>query len=595
ENKMVVRLKLGFRLLRCNLSYKTRLSKVSQPKETFRRAYCSSESPAKLDENKMNNNVSEYETFSWMKKIAPVFPVNGNKIKVLYQPAEFFTALKDNVSKAQHRIVIASLYLGSGHLEQELIDCIYKASQLSKENNGNLKVDILLDHTRGSRGKVNSRTMLLPLLQDFENVSVALYHTPDLRGWLRRVMPEKFNETIGLQHMKIYLFDDTLIISGANLSNDYFSNRQDRYVMLENCKDLSDFYSNLIQTTSTFSMQLQPDNSEKLSQDFPYHPYKDRDGGKKFKAEAKQRIDNLIHQYMQSEPPGVPSASGDMPQKHNTSPEVKNVLFETIRSYTTGVNPNTIPTDLNPSMQNIHANQQNDHIGNHVDPKDHKSCIQNKKTKEDTPDTWVFPLIQMGQLGVFMDNYVTEGLLVSAPDASNLHLTSGYFNLTDEYLNTILLNSKADYDILMAHPEANGFFTARGILGAIPPAYTRIAKLFNDRLIQHKQENRIKLCEYFRKDWTFHSKGLWYYLPGDKLPVLTLIGSPNFGYRSVYRDLESQLAIVTENQELRQQLHLEQQKLYSLSTPVNAETFRQPDRYVPMWIRLVIRVIKTFF
>lgn len=49
--------------------------------------------------------------------------------------------------------------------------------------------------------------------------------------------------------------------------------------------------------------------------------------------------------------------------------------------------------------------------------------------------------------------------------------------------------------------------------------------------------------------------GLWLYLAGSDLPCLTLIGSPNFGYRSVHRDLEAQVAIVTENKALQQQLH----------------------------------------
>ena len=31
-------------------------------------------------------------------------------------------------------------------------------------------------------------------------------------------MPDRYNETIGLQHCKIYVFDDSFIISGANLS-----------------------------------------------------------------------------------------------------------------------------------------------------------------------------------------------------------------------------------------------------------------------------------------------------------------------------------------------------------------------------------------
>lgn len=62
--------------------------------------------------------------------------------------------------------------------------------------------------------------MLLPLLQRFpEQMRVSLYHTPDLRGLLRLLVPERFNETIGVQHIKVYLFDNSLIISGYELMN----------------------------------------------------------------------------------------------------------------------------------------------------------------------------------------------------------------------------------------------------------------------------------------------------------------------------------------------------------------------------------------
>lgn len=124
------------------------------------------------------------------------------------------------------------------------VDCIEEALERSEENahSPGLKVSILLDYTRGSRGsrlfsmrclsswsslilrgcccvccvgQVNSRTMLLPLLQRFTSqMRVSLYHTPDLRGLLRMLVPQRFNETIGVQHIKVYLFDDSIIISG---------------------------------------------------------------------------------------------------------------------------------------------------------------------------------------------------------------------------------------------------------------------------------------------------------------------------------------------------------------------------------------------
>ena len=78
-----------------------------------------------------------------------------------------------------------------------------------------IKCTILLDHLRGSRGKPNSRTMFQELVQRYgEDFKLHLYHTPNLRGLLRRVGPERFNEVMGLQHMKIYLFDDDVVLSG---------------------------------------------------------------------------------------------------------------------------------------------------------------------------------------------------------------------------------------------------------------------------------------------------------------------------------------------------------------------------------------------
>jgi hypothetical protein len=39
--------------------------------------------------------------------------------------------------------------------------------------------------------------------------------------------------TQAVSHLKALVFDDTLILTGANLSQDYFTNRQDRYVAIQ--------------------------------------------------------------------------------------------------------------------------------------------------------------------------------------------------------------------------------------------------------------------------------------------------------------------------------------------------------------------------
>ena len=131
--------------------------------------------------------------------------------------------------------------------------------------------------------------------------------------------------------------------------------------------------------------------------------------------------------------------------------------------------------------------------------------------------------------------------------------------------------------------------------GGVPHGYTLIARNFYNLVSKHGQKERIKLLEYMREQWTFHAKGLWYYLPHKNRPFLTLIGSPNFGHRSVYRDLEAQVAIVTENEALSRALHQEQGRLYDRAANVTDATFELDDRKVPLWVRCVTRVMRSYF
>ena len=67
------------------------------------------------------------------------------------------------------------------------------------------------------------------------------------------------------------------------------------------------------------------------------------------------------------------------------------------------------------------------------------------------------------------------------------------------------------------------------------------------------------------------------------------------GYRSVYRDLEAQLAVVTINSSLRDQLHQERKNLFQQAEMVSGTTFDHPERKIPLWVRFVIKVFRRFF
>ncbi|XP_069606797.1 CDP-diacylglycerol--glycerol-3-phosphate 3-phosphatidyltransferase, mitochondrial isoform X1 [Ranitomeya imitator] len=464
--------------------------------------------------------------FQWVGNLVPEFGISGSSVRILTSPAEFYQVMKSQMKTAKKRITMASLYLGTGVLEQELVDCIEET--LHRTDRTDLQVSILLDYTRGSRGKKNSRTMLLPLLRKYpDRVRVSLFHTPNLRGLLRLLAPERFNETIGLQHMKIYLCDDNVILSGANLSDSYFTNRQDRYILLQGCSEMADFFDELVAAVGDVSLQLEPDDTVYVEEGME-HPY---EGDKaKYCEAAKNRVMNVI---------------------------------ETAR---------------------------------HKQCELHSASFQSQEPTvgTETADTWVYPLIQMKPFGIQIDELVTETLLTEAERGDQLHLTSGYFNLTQGYMD-LVLGTRADYNILLASPEVNGFFGAKGVAGAIPAAYVHIEHQFYNEVCRQGQRLRVRLREYFRDQWTFHAKGLWLYPAGKNMPCLTLIGSPNFGYRSVHRDLEAQIALVTENKDLQRQLHQEQQNLYKRSADVTPDTFLHPSRYVKLWVKLVTPLIKNFF
>lgn len=468
-----------------------------------------------------SGSISAAQGFEWLFDNAPSFCIDGSNVHVLREPSEFYDRLKNNICKAKKRITLASLYLGTGPLEEDLVSSVKDRLLHARKLNTDLKVHVLLDHVRGTRGRSkNSRTMLIPLIKQFsENVKLSLYHSPDLRGLLRLFVPEKFNETIGVTHLKVYLTDDTFILSGANLSEDYFVNRQDRYIVVENSPEIADYFDDLVSVVRTFSFRLHADDTTHMGEHFPVHPYKGRDGGRHFKSAARSAIETFTDKW-----------------KARNRPD----------------------------------------------------------SKMSESDTRLFPLLQMGPLGITQDEDVTSRIFESSPRGSISSLATGYFNLTDNYLNRII-NSKGKFEVLCAHPEVNGFYKAGGVIGGVADAFTQFAKEFYARVQQSRQTDRFVLKEYLRRNWTFHVKGLWYYRPNETHPTLTMIGSPNFGHRSVSRDLENQIILITDNTRLRQQLRHECDHVYSFGVDVDERTFEDKGRRVPLWAWIVTRFTRSFF
>jgi len=87
-------------------------------------------------------------------------------------------------------------------------------------------------------------------------VAAHFFKVPALDVRPYSVFPPRFRETLGVQHIKGYVFDDTVLISGADLSNDYFMDRQDRYWVFRDCPQLADWMASLLRGVGEHSVPL---------------------------------------------------------------------------------------------------------------------------------------------------------------------------------------------------------------------------------------------------------------------------------------------------------------------------------------------------
>jgi len=190
-----------------------------------------------------------------LDQLAPRIDINADQIEIITGPTEFYETLRNRIRGAKRRIFLSTLYIGK--TEHEFLSTIRDAL---RHNDPNLKVSILTDALRGTREAPgpSCASLLASLAKQFpDQVEIRMYHTPNLTGIRKAMIPKRINEGWGLQHIKLYGIDDEVILSGANLSNDYFTNRQDRYHVFSS-KRVTDYFATIHQAVCHISFLLQP-------------------------------------------------------------------------------------------------------------------------------------------------------------------------------------------------------------------------------------------------------------------------------------------------------------------------------------------------
>ncbi|PRP84281.1 phosphatidylglycerophosphate synthase 1 [Planoprotostelium fungivorum] len=193
---------------------------------------------------------------------APAFRCQQDQVHFLKDPSQFYDHLMERIGQADRRITITSLYLGTGEREKQMVEHLKE----SITRRPDMQINILLDALRGTRsnrdGDSSQSLLYRELSSKFpKNVRCHFFHTPKLHGIMKKLIPPRINEIYGVQHMKIYLFDDNVMTGGANLGDSYFVGRQDRYLEIRNHGDLSDYYQELVEDVSSFSYRLGQEGS----------------------------------------------------------------------------------------------------------------------------------------------------------------------------------------------------------------------------------------------------------------------------------------------------------------------------------------------
>ena len=476
-----------------------------------------------------------------LDRLAPRFDIDASRITVLESPGDFYDTLRRKIRGARSRIFLSTLYIGKD--EHELVRqpsefAILSADPMQVSTLRDalracpaLKVSILTDCLRGTRESpaASCASLLVPLVEEFgpQRVELRMYHTPNLTGLRKRLVPLRINEGWGLQHMKLYGFDDEIILSGANLSSDYFTNRQDRYHVFS-AQDVTAYYASIHAAMCSLSFLVEPasENAAKYTLRWP-DANKARsplESPKGFIASSTALLKPLIR----------PDAT--------TSRPLSDTVVYPLAQLTPLLDPDT-STEYAGLSSVLHA----------------------LSTPAFSGSRWLFTAgyfnIQPQLKAQLLASRASQGTVVTAsPWANGFYGSAGVSGLL---------------------PSAYTLM-ARRFLEAVQRAG-------KGGQIELKEWRRDTVGQ--PGGWTYHAKGLWATLPGEQDPSVTLIGSSNYTKRSYSLDLEANALVVTRDEGLKRRLGQEQGWLQEHAAPVSIDDFARVDRRVGLRVRIAMWIV----
>jgi CDP-diacylglycerol--glycerol-3-phosphate 3-phosphatidyltransferase len=510
--------------------------------------------------------------------------INGDYVSILQDPTNFYEELRTQIAGAKRHIALSALYLGTDELESKLLGDLDKALEKERE----LRITLIFDYNRAMRtftkNKANNNGdgdgdtattvpqyhILLPLLRKHgtDRVRVQLYDMPSASSptnqvLRRRMLPEQIREVLGVYHVKFALFDDKVIVTGANLSEEYFVSRQDRYFLVTH--GLATFFERYCKVFGGFCFAVQPDGTMSA-------PALDaaRDGA------VLQQITDTLHR----------SGKEGERQREEEEEEADTIALPIMQHARAGI---TEESQLLP------------HILDHL-----ARIGTSTSSSNSSSDSGVSceSLVVASPYPSFRPAFA--GAITSAARAIMTQYSSRHSHGIDSSTDG---GDGARVAIVSAAGASHGFGSAPGlgVKALIPKLHDQVLadSLFRGGAGSGRDDimgsvspsssssssssggsSPVDVLKYHREGWTFHSKGIWAELTaaykdsgGDDdddvaadggattqiqgqgrrqaVASLTYVGSSNMGERSVRRDMELGFVVVTRNPALQAGLQAE--------------------------------------
>ncbi|XP_015793560.1 CDP-diacylglycerol--glycerol-3-phosphate 3-phosphatidyltransferase, mitochondrial isoform X2 [Tetranychus urticae] len=191
------------------------------------------------------------------------FRVKSDSIEILQNPQTFYSKLQKLISQSKKRVILSSLYIGTGELEENLINSLHSRLEETKD----LRVSILVDYNRGQRLKQkndldsSSKGLLRSLAH---KANIYFFLSPAFGSYFKRyfILPiQSVNESLSTQHIKCYIGDDDVILSGANLTSEevngfYRADGPKKLIPSIYTQKSRDFLSSVQKSTANVNFQL---------------------------------------------------------------------------------------------------------------------------------------------------------------------------------------------------------------------------------------------------------------------------------------------------------------------------------------------------